>query len=666
VAPRFWGSRRRGSGGYRYGAWHGGPDPLAPPFDVRAAVDEIGDDMLAGKSVRSALRDLLRRGTDGRRGLADLRRDVERRRRNLRRRGDLAGTLDRVQQMLDQVLAAEREQLAGEDSDEARLAEMTLDDLPAQIGSAVRELADYEWHSDEARSGYEQIRQMLQREVLDAQFAGMKQALSGNDPEAMQRVRDMLADLNQLLSDHARGQDTPEQFEAFMERHGEFFPDNPRDVEELIDSLARRQAAAERMLRSLSPGQRAELADLMAQALDDVDLQSQLAQLQDNLAALRPGMGRGEPVDIRGNEPLGYGEAVGAVADLADLEALERQLAQDYPGATLDDVDVEALERQLAASDVADLETLRQLEAELERQGYIRRDPEGLSLTPKALRRLGESALRRIFAQLDADARGDHDDQRSGAADERTGAFLPWQFGDERPIDAVRTVQNAVLRRASQPRETDQPRLHVDDFTVAETERRTTAAVALCVDLSFSMVQEDRWQPMKQTALALAHLIGTRYRSDALEIIGFDRTARRLTPLQLAEVEPEWVQGTNLQHALKIAGRHLRRHPDAEPVVLVVTDGEPTAHLDTDGYPLFHWPPTAETVQATVAEVDAMTRLGATLNFFLLGDDPGLARFVDAVARRNGGRVLTPEPSRLGEYVVADYLRARRGHRRSA
>jgi uncharacterized protein with von Willebrand factor type A (vWA) domain len=666
VAPRFWGSRRRGSGGYRYGAWHGGPDPLAPPFDVRAAVDEIGDDMLAGKSVRSALRDLLRRGTDGRRGLADLRRDVERRRRNLRRRGDLAGTLDRVQQMLDQVLAAEREQLAGEDSDEARLAEMTLDDLPAQIGSAVRELADYEWHSDEARSGYEQIRQMLQREVLDAQFAGMKQALSGNDPEAMQRVRDMLADLNQLLSDHARGQDTPEQFEAFMERHGEFFPDNPRDVEELIDSLARRQAAAERMLRSLSPGQRAELADLMAQALDDVDLQSQLAQLQDNLAALRPGMGRGEPVDIRGNEPLGYGEAVGAVADLADLEALERQLAQDYPGATLDDVDVEALERQLAASDVADLETLRQLEAELERQGYIRRDPEGLSLTPKALRRLGESALRRIFAQLDADARGDHDDQRSGAADERTGAFLPWQFGDERPIDAVRTVQNAVLRRASQPRETDQPRLHVDDFTVAETERRTTAAVALCVDLSFSMVQEDRWQPMKQTALALSHLIGTRYRSDALEIIGFDRTARRLTPLQLAEVEPEWVQGTNLQHALKIAGRHLRRHPDAEPVVLVVTDGEPTAHLDTDGYPLFHWPPTPETVQATVAEVDAMTRLGATLNFFLLGDDPGLARFVDAVARRNGGRVLTPEPSRLGEYVVADYLRARRGHRRSA
>ncbi len=625
--------------------------------------------MLEGRSVRDALRDLLRRGTEGRRGLGDLRRDLAKQRRQLQRRGDLAGTLDRVRQQLDQVLAAERETLAGEEGDAARLAEMTLDGLPPDVGGAVRELADYRWHSDEAREGYERIKQMLQREVLDGQFAGIKQALSDDDPEAMQRVRDMLADLNGLLSAHARGADTTAQFADFMAKHGEFFPDNPRNVEELIDSLARRQAAAERMMRSLSREQRAELDELMSESLGDLDLQSQLAQLRDNLDQLRPGMGRGRPVQMGGDEPLGYGEAVGAVADIADLEALDRQLGQDYPGASLDDVDVDALERHLAPSDVADLNTLRQLESELERQGYVRRDADGLSLTPKAVRRLGESALRRIFAQLDAQARGDHDDQRSGAADERTGAFLPWRFGDERPIDAVRTVHNAVLRRASQVRsDTDEGGrlLEVEDFAVAETERRTTAAVALCVDLSFSMIQEDRWQPMKQTALALAHLIATRYRNDALQIIGFDRTARRLTPLQLAEVEPEWVQGTNLQHALKIAGRHLRRHPDAEPVVLVVTDGEPTAHLDYDGTALFHWPPTGETICATVGEVDALTRLGATLNFFLLGDDPGLARFVDAVARRNGGRVLTPEVSRLGEYVVADYLRARRGHRRTA
>ena len=97
------------------------------------------------------------------------------------------------------------------------------------------------------------------------------------------------------------------------------------------------------------------------------------------------------------------------------------------------------------------------------------------------------------------------------------------------------------------------------------------------------MVQDGRWGPMKQTALALNHLIETRFRQDALQVIGFNRLARRLTPVQLAEAEPEWVQGTNLQHALLLAARHLRRHPDAEPVVLVVTDGEPTAHLTGDG-----------------------------------------------------------------------------------
>jgi len=661
--------RRHRADGYRYGAWHGGPDPLAAPYDVRAAVDELGRDMLEGRSVRDALRDLLRRGTDDQRGLGDLRRDIDRQRRRLQRRGNLGGTLDKVRQQLDQVLSAEREQLAGEDGDDARLAEMTLDDLPPDTSGAVRELNDYGWHSDEARAGFEQIKTMLRREVLDAQFAGIKQALGGDDPEAMHRVRDMLADLNGLLAQHARGEDTAQQFDDFMDKHGEFFPDNPRDVDDLIDALARRQQAAEQMMASLSRQQRAELAELMAQALGDVDLESQLAQLRDNLKTLRPGSGRPQPVDIDGEQPLGYGDAVSAVADLADLEALERQLGQDYPGATLDDIDVDALACHLSPADVADLQALRELESELEGQGFVRRDADGLSLTPKALRRLGESALKRIFAQLDASGRGDHDDQRTGAADERTGAFLPWRFGEERPLDAVRTVHNAVLRRATErqsPSAETGRLLHVDDFVVAETERRTTAAVALCVDLSFSMITEDRWQPMKQTALALSHLISTRYRGDALQIIGFDRTARRLTPMQLAEVEPEWVQGTNLHHALKLAGRHLRRHPDAEPVVLVVTDGEPTAHLEADGSPVFHWPPMPQTIQATVAEVDAMTRLGATLNFFLLGDDPGLARFVDAVAQRNGGRVLTPGLDRLGEYVVADYLRARRGRRRSA
>jgi uncharacterized protein with von Willebrand factor type A (vWA) domain len=386
-----------------------------------------------------------------------------------------------------------------------------------------------------------------------------------------------------------------------------------------------------------------------------------MAQLSDNLRALRPGMTRG-PVEMRqGGEPLGYSDAVEAVAELADLEALEQQLAQTHPGATLDDVDEDSLERHLGSNAAADFRALRELERELERQGFVSRDDEGLKLTPRAVRRLGETALRRVFEQLEARGTGDHEDHRTGSADEPTGLTREWVFGDELPIDAVRTVSNALARGSGIP-----ATLQVDDFEVVETERRTTAAVALCVDLSYSMVQEGRWGPMKQTALALSHLVATRFRQDALEIIGFDRMARRMSPVQLADVEPEWVQGTNLQHALMIAARHLRRHPDAEPVVLVVTDGEPTAHLLDDGTPYFNWPTTMETLRATVGQVDELARYGAALNVFMLGEDPGLARFVDAVARRASGRVFTPDLGRLGEYVVADYLRARRGRRRSA
>jgi uncharacterized protein with von Willebrand factor type A (vWA) domain len=647
---------------YRYGAWRGGPDPLAPPYDVREALDELGRDVLAGAGLHESLRDLLRRGPRAGRGLDALAERVRRQRAQTRRRGDLGGVLDQVRGALDQALSAERDALTAADDDAARMAELELATLPDELAGQVRALADYDWRSPEARNIYESIRQMLREQVLEGQFAGMRRALSGEDPEAMQRVRDMLADLNDLLRAHAAGEDTTDRFAQFMERHGDFFPEQPEDVDELIDALARRQAAAQRLARSLTPEQRAELAQLMHDAMGDPDLASQLAQLEDNLQALRPGLDRTRPVQMRpGGEPLGYGEAVEVVAELADLEALERQLAQDHPGATLDDVDVEKLEEHLGSRAGADLRALRELERELERQGFLARGEDGLRLTPRAVRRLGETALRRVFAALDAAANGEHADRRTGSADEPTGASRPWVFGDELPIDAVRTVANAVRRVG--PSGDGGVALLVDDFEVVETERRTSAAVALCVDLSFSMVQQGRWGPMKQTALALSHLISTRFRHDSLQVIGFDRSARRLSPVQLAEVEPEWVQGTNLQHALLIAGRHLRRHPDAEPVVLVVTDGEPTAHLLDDGTPYFDWPPAVETLRATVAQVDELTRYGATLNLFMLGEDPGLARFVDAVARRAGGRVFTPDIRRLGEYVVADYLRARQGRR---
>jgi uncharacterized protein with von Willebrand factor type A (vWA) domain len=644
---------------FRYGVWRDGPDPLAPPYDVRAAVDEVGERVLAGDNLRDALRDLLRRGPRDGRGLDDLQNRARRLRREALRRGNLDGAVTRAQQLLDQALAAERDELRGRDDDTARFSEAMLDNLPRSTAQAVQELSGYEWASDEARQLYQQILDGLRREVVEQRFAGMKQALqNGGD---MAAVSEMVADLNDLLGRHARGEDTTDAFQQFMAKHGQFFPENPQSIEELIDSLARRAAAAERLMRSLTPQQRQELGELMDQALGDGPLRGRLAELTGNLQALRPQLNWGRGERMRGGEDLGYGDATAALEEIGDLDDLLDQLGQEHPGATLDDVDVEAVERQLGRSAADDVRRLRELERELRRQGWVTRDGTGFTLSPKALRRLGRTALAKIFSDLNSQQRGEHDLRDAGAAGDLIGSSRRWQFGDEQPLDVVRTIGNAVRRRAGVSAATLPVRLEPEDFEVAETERRASAAVALCVDLSYSMFADDRWGPMKQTALALSHLVATKFPQDALQIIGFSKYAMTLSEGELAAIEPDMDKGTNLQHALKLAGRHLRRHPGAEPVVLVVTDGEPTAHLDDDGEALFWWPPLPETVAATVQEVDHLTRYGATLNLFMLGEDPSLRRFVDAVAKRSGGRVFSPDAAELGRYVVDDYVRARRG-----
>ncbi|MGW4948280.1 hypothetical protein ACWEOZ_42585 [Actinoplanes sp. NPDC004185] len=648
---------------FRYGVWRDGPDPLAPPYDVRAAVDEVGERVLGGDNLRDALRDLLRRGPRDGRGLDDLEARARRMRREALRRGNLDGAVTRAQQLLDQAVAAERDELRGREGDDARFQEAVLDNLPRSTAQAVQELSDYDWASDEARATYQQILDGLRREVVEQRFAGMKDALQGRDPATDARVAEMVGDLNDLLGKHARGEDTDDAFQQFMAKHGEFFPENPATIEELVDSLARRAAAAERLMRSLSPQQREELAQLMDQALGDGPLRGQLSELTDNLRALRPELNWNRGERMRGNEDLGYGDATAALGELGELDDLLEQLGQEHPGATLDDVDVEAVERQLGRSAADDVRRLRELERELRRQGWVTRDEDGLTLSPKALRRLGRTALAQVFSDLSSKKRGSHDLRDAGAAGDLIGSSRRWQFGDEQPLDVVRTIGNAVRRRAGGGVGTLPVRLEPEDFEVAETERRASAVVALCVDLSYSMFADGRWGPMKQTALALSHLVATQFPQDSLQIIGFGRYAMSLSQGELAAIEPDMVQGTNLQHALKLAGRHLRRHPGAEPVVLVVTDGEPTAHLEDDGQAYFNWPTLPETVQLTVREVDLLTRYGATLNLFMLGEDPGLRRFVDAVAKRSGGRVFSPDVSELGRYVVDDYVRSRRGKR---
>ncbi|MCM0620001.1 vWA domain-containing protein [Nocardioides bruguierae] len=667
-------SQRRAS---RYGRYTGGPDPLAPPVDVREALDAIGEDVMAGYSPERAMQEFLRRGGRSQKGLDDLARQVADKKRELLSKHNLDGTMREVRELLDSAVLEERKQLARDammDDDDRAFREMQLDNLSPSPAAAVSELSSYDWASQDARETFEQIKDLLGREMLDQRFAGMKQALENATDADRAAVQEMVGDLNDLLQKRAAEEDTRQDFADFMDKHGEFFPEHPRDLDELLDAMAARAAAAQRMMNSMSPEQRQELMELSAAAFGSPALMDALAQLDANLQGLRPGedwggseqMGEGGQGSTQG---LGLGDGTGVFQDLAELDALSEQLSQGYGGAQMDDVDLEALRRQLGDAAAVDARTLAELEKALQRTGTLERGSDGqLRLTPKAMRQLGKELLRDV-AQRMSDRSGQRDMRAAGAAGDRTGGTRPWAFGDTEPWDVTRSLTNAIVREAgergapggraaSAGERTSRPRvrLQIDDVEVQETEARTQAAVALCVDTSFSMAMDGRWVPMKRTALALQTLIASRFRGDDLQLITFGRHAATTEIEQLTALEPEYEKGTNLHHALLLANRHFRKHPNAQPVLLVVTDGEPTAHLEPDGEAWFAYPPHPLTIAYSVRELDNARRLGAQTTFFRLGEDPGLARFIDQMANRVDGRVVAPELDDLGAAVVGSYL----------
>jgi uncharacterized protein with von Willebrand factor type A (vWA) domain len=643
---------------YIYGSFTGGPDPLAPIVDAGAGVDEIGERILNGQSVRDALKDLMRSGSKDRQGLAEMYRQIRDRHNEVRESASMSGLLDELREMLTAAINAERSALFPDPSDDARFAEAMLDVLPDDVANAMKELDNYQSRSALAQQLFEDMKDRLRRDVIDQQFAGMSQAMQEMaSSENKLAMAQMMADLNQLLSDHRSGTSTQEKYEEFMEKYKEFFPDAPETLDQFIDDLARQSAAMERMLATMTPEQRAHLSAAMEQALADMDMTDAMAELQDNLKALRPEFSRRRGTPLSGQSPTGLPQATQALAEMADLERLVQQIGDaDEMGDPLQ-IDLDLLERTMGRSARDELEVMAELLKDLEDQGFLVKGDDSLRLSAKAVRRIGQSALAEVFKHLASTARGDHQMHRAGKSGEATGTHRPWSFGDDGTIDVVRTVQNATRRRLAT---SDSTFLHPDDFDVAETENLTKAAVVLLVDQSYSMYTNDTWGAAKTMALALHSLSATKYPLDELQVIGFSNLARVINPMEIPDLEASQRPGTNLQHALMLAGRFLDKHTGSQRIVMVVTDGEPTAHLIGNNDWWFNWPPEDETIQLTVQAIDDMTRRKVAITWFRLGDDPALAKFLDNMARRNGGKVLATDPQNLGDYVISDYVNKRR------
>ncbi|HKZ76416.1 MAG TPA: hypothetical protein VJ259_07095 [Actinomycetota bacterium] len=637
----------------RYSKWDGSQDPFGPDVPAAELLEEMSEDLLSGAGAQGAMSRLLRRGMQGRfTGLDALRARLREARAREQAALDLQGPLEEIRDRLEDIVERERSTLSFRAEEDARMREAFLDALPPDVPGRIRELSDYRFVDPQAQREFDELMEHLKEQVLGAHFRNMAEGLRNLSPEQLQRFKDMLAELNEMIERRDRGED--HDFDGFMQRYGDFFPDNPKTLEELLENMARRMAALSRLMASLSAEQRAELLALAEQVMQDMDLAFEVDRLGANLSSMFPDLPWGEPTLAGGEDAMPLSATVDAMERLHDYEDLDRSIRGDYAGASLEDVDEEAIRRTLGEESARDLRRLKQIERALEQAGLVSRRDGRLEVTPKGARRLGERVLIKVFERLKRDREGTHEAREVGGLAEPTGSTRPWRFGDTGQIAVQRTVFNAVLRNGPGAA----VRLVPDDFELVEAEQRTEAATALLLDLSFSMPLRGHFVHAKRMALALHALIEGRYPHDRLYMIGFSDYARQMQPQDLTAAGWERVYGTNMQHAFNLAGRLLSKHPRATRQVIMVTDGEPTAHLEGEEV-FFSWPPVPRTIQLTLAEALKLSKAGVTLNVFMLEDSPGLIRFMERLAKLTAGRVFLMDDRELGAFIVRDYVSRR-------
>jgi|TARA_B100000953_G_scaffold259717_1_gene224856 uncharacterized protein with von Willebrand factor type A (vWA) domain len=641
-----------------------------PDLDADALLQAMGDELIEHGDPNAALRRILHGGleVDGERlqGLREMLERLRQQRQEMLEQHDLGGVYDEIRDALGEVMETERGSLDGlEEVGDDVVAESTrrrreqLDLIGHEnLAGQVSGLTDYDFTSTEAAERFEELLEELRRQLMQQAVDQMAGAMQDLSPEDLARMKDMLAELNQMLEQRRAGE-VPD-FEGFMERYGDFFPENPQTLDELLEVMARRMAAMQQMLNSMTPEQRAQLQELSEQLLGDMDLQWQMDQLGDHLRELFPQMGWEQSRNFTGQDPLDMGEAMDIFDELADLDQLEQMLrGASSPGA-LAEVDIDRVRDLLGDESAESLERLSELARMLEEAGLVDNHEGQLSLTPRAIRRLGQNALGDLYRRLLRDRAGRHDLERSGVGHEREYTTKTYEFGDPFNLHIERTLRNAVTRGG-----VGTPvKLTPDDFEVERTESTVQAATVLMLDLSLSMPMRDNFLPAKKVSMALHSLISTQFPRDYLGVVTFSEVAREIKPERIPEVSWDYVYGTNMQHGLVLARQMLARQTGTRQIIMV-TDGEPTAHITDQGYPQFNYPPSQETVDRTLTEVRRCTRDGIRINVFMLDATPYLTRFIETVTKMNGGRAFFTTNQNLGDYVLVDFVDQRRTLRTS-
>ena len=656
---------------FKYSRWDGTQRGFE--FDAQNIVDEITDDLLYHGDVNAALRRLMQEGMRNERGeqlmgLREMMQRLRERREEIKDRGDLGGVYSEIAAELDDLVDEERHAIAdalmaAEKSGDQRRAEIAkesaqernfrLDMLPSDLAGKINELEHYDFQSSESKQRFEALLEKLRQQMMQQMLDQMSGAVEQITPQDMQRMKDMMAALNEMLESRERGEEP--KFEQFMQDFGDFFPENPQTLDELLEIMAQRMANAQAMLNSMTHEQRDQMRQLSEKLLEDMDLRWQMDQLSQKLQGLFPQKGWGQSHEFTGDEPMGFGQAMQSMQELGELDQLDNLLRNASSPSALAEADLERVRELLGEDAAKSLEQMSQLTKKLKDAGLIDQIEGKLELTPSGLRKIGANALRDVFGSLEKDRLGQHQVERLGVGHERTYDTKPYEYGDPFQLDLQQTLRNALKRQGS----TLPLKLSADDFEIEQTEHLTRSSTVLMLDLSLSMPMRDYFLPAKKVAMALHSLMSTQFPRDYLGIVGFSEVARELTPQQLPEVSWDFVYGTNMQHGFMLARKMLSRQSGTKQIIMI-TDGEPTAHISKSGDVFFNYPPVRETVEATLSEVMRATREGIRINTFMLDASRALQAFIEQLTAINHGRAFFTSPENLGEYLLVDFIEHKR------
>jgi uncharacterized protein with von Willebrand factor type A (vWA) domain len=669
--------RRSDPRGFNYSAWDGTQRGF--DLDADAVLDEMMDDLVYHGDLHAAMRRMMQQGLRDRNGeqMMGMREMMERlrqRRREMLEQYGLGGVYEDIADRLREIVDAEREgierriddAMRGGDQRQQEIVEQSadahreqLDQLPPDLAGKVQELQQYEWMDDGARQRFEELMEELKEQLMQSYFNQMSEGMQNLTPERMQRMKDMLNELNQMLEQRERGEEP--DFDGFMERYGDFFPGNPRTLDELLEQMAQSMAQMQQLLNSMTPEQRAQLQALSESLLEDMDLRWQVDQLSRNLQQAFPQLPWERRMNFQGDDPLSMAGMPGLLDQLGDMDDLEHLLSQATQPGELAEVDIDRAREMLGDDAARALERLAEMAKMLEEAGLIENREGRLELTPRGLRAIGQKALGDLFRRLMKDRAGRHDVQTAGSGHDPAYETKQYEWGDPFRLDVQQTVKNAIWRQgAGTP-----VHLTPADFEIERTELTTRSATVLLLDVSMSMPMRDNFLPAKKVAMALHALITSQYPRDYFGLVSFGRVAREVAPEKLPEMSWDFEYGTNMQHALLLARKLLSRQTGTKQVIMV-TDGEPTAHITADGYAYFNYPTSYETTEETIKEVMRCTRDGIRINTFMLDDGWNLRSFVEQMCRINRGRAFYTTPDTLGDYVLVDFLEGRRANRRAS